>query len=1082
MTEQHRWSNIRQQTLAHLLIGLMCLSIFVPMAAAAGMTSCNTPVVDGICDTYVDSHDGTPDYKDWIEGTYDFTMLGTEQLQLELTWAIREFDRAALGLDSPLLAGMLANDGLEAKDGAPADLIRNYMDQESAGAGSPTIGEKLQNEIAAAIAESLQSSFGEVSVSTGYVNQYVESGVTTTCSTDPTTDSEEEGASENNAFNPPICLSTSALIQLDQSTFNLAENDDLNLERAYQGLMVMGTEITSSFDFVARRGHLATYTVNPPSYSTIASVDSAGQIVEKFDTSAFNSGSWVIDHRTANEVDSDLTQGVELTLVHRNRSDTKTVNVPEGSKAMDIHITLDLRDESAATLGFTAGMHYLDAATLDDWGVSLMDAAEKATVPIVTADGIRLAYHNGLVDLSNFTSQFPVDVIAEGVSSTVAGIDTIEMSEMRWISTTPAIGSRPAGGLNYSHSAGCSEVVAGGVDLNYCIRGEAAMGITNPVYLETSSQPFSMRLIDILSQNNNIDEIGKVIDELTTADFERVLNSGLTLETVLNSSYLSAIVPANLPPSEVTLEIVLPNWVRTANGSDRLVLKDTLGGNDVNSISFAGTNPYDWRHAIRGDNQNVICPSTNKTCVTSAIEMDALSFDINEWDFSLGFEFALDADVSVYRIGIPSQFLDDIDTGEHSVTMQALPSDLIRLGLDIASRVDQPLNRTIDLGEIFGAFCPGFSICNESLTFEFTSEGLMAFVKRVGELFTQFIQDAAKELVKTDIINFKEIDISDFEVKTRLKGVGAPDLIVSDEEPLSLTLKIPKVKFSLKIDPDFEKIREGNTSGVQISLVTDLIRSTFIEPMGLMMQGITGMLTNSIIGLGGLTLPNGEDNPDDVLTVPFKFSSTLNEDFELAVNGPIKIILPSGITLENLESSQGNIQSEVIDGRQEITYIMPAGDVDDKITFQIHLSWVYFLVQFWKYPAIIVILLMLFVRRRRKKRAKRNLRRARFAASAKPKIGNDEFADLSGFHSEAIHGEFDEFKELNKPSAPPLPAGISPFKAPPTIFEESMIEEVPLPTELIEDIIPDIMPDIEEDIMPDIEEDIVEEVGEERFD
>lgn len=1066
MTEQHRWSNIRQQTLAHVLIGLMCLSIFVPMAAAAGMTSCNTPLVSGICDTYVDSHDGTPDYKDWIEGTYDFTMLGTEQLQLELTWAIREFDRAALGLDDPLLAGMLANDGLEAKDGAPADLIRNYMDQESAGAGSPTVGEKLQNEIASAIADSLESSFGEVSVSTGYVNQYVESGVTTTCSTDPTTDSEEEGASENNAFNPPICLSTSALIQLDQSTFNLAENADLNLERAYQGLMVMGTEITSSFDFVARRGHLATYTVNPPSYSTIASVDSTGQIVEKFDTGVFNSGSWVIDHRTANDADSDLTQGVELTLVHRNRSDTNTVNVPEGSKAMDIHITLNLEDESAATLGFTAGMYYLDAATLDDWGVSLMDSAEKATVPIVTADGIRLAYHNGLVDLTNFTSQFPVDEIAEGVSSTVAGIDAITMSEMRWISSRPAIGSRPAGGLNYSHSTGCSENPNGGVDLNYCIRGEAAMGVTNPVYLETSSQPFSMRLIDILSQNNNNDELGKVIDILEEVDFERVLNAGLTLETVLNSSYLSAIVPANLPPSEVTLEIILPDWVRTANGSDRLILKDTLGGNDRNSISFAGTSAYDWRHAIRGDDQNVICKSTNKTCVTSSIEMDALSFDVNEWDLSLAFEFALDADVSVYRIGIPSQFLDGIDTGEHSVTMQALPSDLIRLGLDIASRVDQPLNRTIDLGDVFGAFCPDFSICNESLTFEFTAEGLMDFVKRVGELFTQFIQEAAKELMKLDDFNFKEIDISNFQVKTRLKGVGAPDLIVSDEKPLSLTLQIPKVKFSIKVDPDLKKLKAGNTTGLQVSLVTDVIRSTFIEPMALMMQGITGMLTNSVIGLGGLTLPNGADNADDVLKIPFPFNSTLNEDFELAVNGPIKIILPSGITLENLKSSQGNIHSEKIDGRQEITYIIPAGDFEDEISFQLHLSWVYFLVQFWKYPAIILILLMLYVRRRRKKRAKRNTRKAKFAIASKPKIGDNEFADLSGFHSDAIHGDLEEFKELNKPSPPPLPSGLSPLNAPPTPIDESLKGVVSLPTERIEGI----------------EEDIIEDVGEERFD
>ena len=118
-----------------------------------------------------------------------------------------------------------------------------------------------------------------------------------------------------------------------------------------------------------------------------------------------------------------------------------------------------------------------------------------------------------------------------------------------------------------------------------------------------------------------------------------------------------------------------------------------------------------------------------------------------------------------------------------------------------------------------------------------------------------WVPNRAKELKNAEDINFKEIDISDFEIKTRLKGVGPPDLTVSDEEPLSLTLQIPKVEFELKLGGDFGKIREGDTSGIQLSLVTDAMRSTFIEPMALLMQGITGMLTNSIVAWDGVTLP-----------------------------------------------------------------------------------------------------------------------------------------------------------------------------------------------------------------------------------
>ena len=1036
MSHAPRGTNFRQQALANALVFVMMLSIFVPYAAAAGMTSCDKDPgagVDGICDSYDEADDGTPDFQDWIEGTYEFSMVSTEQIELELTWAIYEFDRELLGLSNVYLDAYLANDGLEADDGAPADLIRNFFDQETDGAGSATVEDKLKSEISGAIESSL-TSMGEVVVSTNFANQYTNGAVTTPCSSDPATDSAEEGASENNAFYPPICLSTSAIIQVDQSSFNLGSNPDLKLERAYQGLLVMGTEITSSFDFVAQRGHLASYIFNPPSYATIDAVDAQGQLLLRAGTPNYNSGSWVIDHRAATNFDSNLSQSVELLISHRNRTDTTTVEVPEGSKALDLQITLDLRDESAATLDFVAGMYYLDDKTMQDWGISLMEVAEQATVPLVTADGIRLAYHNGLVDLSNFTSQFPIDVIAEGVSSTVAGIDTIEMNNMSWISSRSAVGSMPSGGLNYSHSTGCTEVAPAGVDLHYCTLGAEAMGVEHPVYLQTTSQPFSMRLIDILAENNENEELAVIIDELEEADFERVLNSGLTLETVLDSSYLSAIVPENLPPSELTLEIILPTWVRTAAGGDRLVLKDTLAGNDTNRISFAGTNPYDWRHVIRDANQNVLCPSTNKTCVTTAVEMDAMSFNLNEWTQSVEFEFGLDADVSVYRIGIPTDRIPQVD--EHSVMLEALPSDLIRLGLEIASRVDNPMNRTFEIGELLCR--PGLSICNESLTFEFTAEGLATFVKRTGELFTLFLHEYSQLLMDNKHINFKEIDISAFEIQTRLKGVGAPDLIVSDEEPLSLTLKIPKVQFELSIGGDLGKLRDGDTSGIQLSLVADAIRSMFIEPMAMLMQGVTGMLTNSIVQWDGVTLP--DEDSDGTISVPLNFNTMpheLQKEFEVAVNGPFTVTLPRGITLKNLESAEGNIEDVMVDGRQQITYTLPAGDVEDTITFQLHLTWLYFLVQFWKYPAIILILLLLYVRRRRKKKRIRKIRRARSASASKPKLGNAEFADLSGFHSEALHGDLEQLQVTpNAPSVPPLP------QAPPSAVATSALTSV----------------------------------------
>ena len=61
---------------------------------------------------------------------------------------------------------------------------------------------------------------------------------------------------------------------------------------------------------------------------------------------------------------------------------------------------------------------------------------------------------------------------------------------------------RGARGLNYTHSVGCTEPVAAGQVLNYCLEGAEAMSAAYPIYLQTTSQPFSMNLIDILQAYN----------------------------------------------------------------------------------------------------------------------------------------------------------------------------------------------------------------------------------------------------------------------------------------------------------------------------------------------------------------------------------------------------------------------------------------------------------------------------------------------------------------------------------------------------------------------------------------------------
>ena len=82
------------------------IQIFVPFVSAAGMSTCSFN--SETCDDYSSAHDGTVDQQDWVEGVYVFDLESTSSLQVQLTWAIREYNRSALGFNDPTLNAALA--------------------------------------------------------------------------------------------------------------------------------------------------------------------------------------------------------------------------------------------------------------------------------------------------------------------------------------------------------------------------------------------------------------------------------------------------------------------------------------------------------------------------------------------------------------------------------------------------------------------------------------------------------------------------------------------------------------------------------------------------------------------------------------------------------------------------------------------------------------------------------------------------------------------------------------------------------------------------------------------------------------
>jgi hypothetical protein len=345
--------------------------------------------------------------------------------------------------------------------------------------------------------------------------------------------------------------------------------------------------------------------------------------------------------------------------------------------------------------------------------------------------------------------------------------------------------------------------------------------------------------------------------------------------------------------------------------------------------------------------------------------------------------------------------------------MEALPSDLIRLGLDIASRMSEP--HVIDGPEIICDEGEDMDICDEDLSFSFTEDGLTDFSENVGKVLTAYIQQVSEDLPEQEGSQLTNVDLSGFQIKTAVSGIGAPDQNIGDDEPITLSVKIPMVEFVLDVDGNLGEMIGGDMESLEVSFLANTMSSFFLSPMADVADAMGASLSNGLVSGEGVTFPDPEQSE---LSYTFSGNTSVNEEFEAELSGPISITLPRGITIEEATSTSGNLEIKEIDGRQKITYTIPNGEFEDTITFRVKVSWVYLLTQFWVYPTIVISLLFLMIRRRRrKKRAKKQRRAVKSSQATKVGIGDSEFSDLQGFHSGGLHGDLEQFKDYSNTSS-----------------------------------------------------------------
>jgi hypothetical protein len=909
---------------------------------------------------------------------YYFNMTSTTTLQFEASWAIREWDKSALGMfSSSSMTTALLLDNIGADDGLPADVLRASLDNNTdpTDPESPTVEETLLGEIDGSVS-SLLTSWGTATTPvTAWTDQItLPDGFGGNTNVDCTID--HNNSQNGNSFDPPICIHTNVTITLPISTYGntLSGVSAANLERAYEAMLVMGARVTTSFSVSAEPGFKGTYSIQPPSYATVAEVQGTyAQRVLHNTSDSYHSGLWVIDN--LNPIGSGsgaLTGNLVMMMAFRETAFTSTVDIDSDERSLDLSVVLDMTDEESVSIEVTAGIYQVQAITMSEWGISLM-SPQIADIPVITSDGIRMAYHTGLLDIADLAEAMPIGGIGDALASSNPDL-SITMGSFQWVSIAQSPLS--TGGLNYTHVAPCLKGV------NFCTEGAVAMDGSYPVYLQSISHTFPFSLAELFG--GNLGEDAGFLNDVTGDDLSKILNSGLEFSTVLSDDVMEDFIGGMLPEdlsADLTFEIRLPTWASTKDGETSIVLGYRMSGNHIGNVSLTGSDSFDWEHPLCSDNgsacsdnnQDVFCTSTMKSCARTTVDLDITEFSTTNLLLSKGItmEFALTINMSVHRIGLPSSALNSLNTDTTNISLEVLPSDLLKLIVDVAGRSEDPFEYDFPLCDT------GMNYCDQNI--QFSASGLETFADNFGDDITSYIQDLAFSEQSEQNSFFGKLDLSGVKVETTLTGLNDTDDSVGDEEGITLSVHVPRVRVTAGLDNTWleliAKLRGDESVSLKLGVDTsNVLIAPFLNPMIGAMDGLTGALTAGLVSAEGVTAPLVEVPTDG-------FNTTLNEEMGLSVTGEIKLRLPLGIVLQNITSKDVQITEYIeeddagkgIAGRQVIVYkLMPGAQVGgDVYSFNPMIGWNWIIQQVIYYIGAILLFSAWRMRGRRVKRKRK---------------------------------------------------------------------------------------------------------------
>ena len=913
---------------------------------------------DGKCDDYQSSLDGSTT-DEWVKSSIIVNVDNAESVSLTITTAIHELSRSDLDLEDLDLEG---DSNLE--DGIPADYIRNYLDYESNGL---TVEERMLSLIQTNMREYIQDNF-----------DYTESSILNTissiefssendlqCTYTKSLDSiDEVNGLPNDPFNPPICFRGVFVLALNPSKLGLNE-DTGDIDRMMRGLLLMGGEINSSFNSKALPGHYVELTVFPPDYSTVHRVDTPGVLFVK---NYPNQESQEYGHLSLDNTNPELLNNavsVNLTMQIRNRNSLSVLSINDDQPSLTIDIKIDARDSTNTQIEMILSIHHLNSDTLDAWLINFDD--EGINIPVITSDGLRMVSTEFDRDLMEVLNGIPIQSLSSGFSELFG-------AEIYFIDPIFSP-SDDEGGIDFRHKSGetCDELL----QVRYCLDGENSMSGQNPIYISSNSQPVQVKISRIIDQM-----LGSSLGEVSSLDFSIINDEDLAaamsiteVEFSANSDWLQDLLPIGFPNTNINLDLLLPEWIKSTKGNPSILeIKSTFDNKEISEIGFEGTRTFDWNHPIclnsepcEDTSSDLLCSSTQGTCITSKVEFFFNDVAINELSGVIRIDFEAELTLSIHRVRVSS--------GQDGIELKPIPSDLIMRAIAVGDRyssvfaIDDTGNENIIDGGLLGGSeltAPIDFGNDQKIDLVISNSGMNQFANELNDLFPLIAQE-------NNIADFPlDLGFDKYELNINLESTPfifepkiyqIPDTISpSDLNPIKFSASIKNAEMTI--------LSENNQINLDVhrSSISSMFMDNFEWPFG-----------SPISSDFGITFENSQMQQQIFPIMEHTTFGTIRSSALIIIH------MPDEFRFSSFESSNelGNISE--VNGRQVLTYLTPicpestswneCKKNDDIVTYNIEYSWSFIFVELIPYAIIISTLFgLLTIRFFRYRKQKKHLK------------------------------------------------------------------------------------------------------------